>query len=396
MKKLLIAFLILLFAVWLGFLIHRDPGYVLITYGSWSIEMSLWVGILLTVIAFALVSMIFRLLHHTSRLGSKYQRWDKKRKQKKSAELTTLAICQLLQGDWGQAENSFKKALHGSVTPLSNYLFAARSAHMSKAYDRRDTYLDHGRKKVAVAELALYLKQAHFQINAKQWDKAEETLESIKRIKPNHPRYLKLQKKLLLKTQNWQQLADLLPNLRKYKALSETSLDVLEEKVAVALLSESSDADTLKVTWDALSKPTKLNSQVVATFALQSLHKQCSALATSAIETALKKHWDNKLIRYYGLIRAENESKQLSTAESWLKKHPEDPELLLCLGRLCSREKLWGKAKLHLDKLIALDPSSPAFLELAKVSDGLGEQEAMQNNYRKAAEYAQACPAMRT
>jgi HemY protein len=396
MKKLLIAFLILLFAVWLGFLIHRDPGYVLITYGSWSIEMSLWVGILLTVIAFALITMIFRLLHHTSRLGSKYQRWDKKRKQKKSAELTTLAICQLLQGDWSQAENNFKKALHGSVTPLVNYLFAARSAHMSQAYDRRDTYLEHGRKKVKAAELSLYLKQAHFQIDAKQWNQAEQTLESIKLMKPNHPRHLKLQKKVLLKMQNWEQLAELLPNLRKYKVLSETSLDALEEKVAVALLSESNDADALKATWDTLPKSTKVNPQVAATFALQSLHKQCSALATSVIETTLKKHWDNKLVKYYGLMRAENESKQIGTAESWLKKHPEDPELLLCLGRLCNREKLWGKAKLHLDKLIASDPSSRAFLALAKVNDGLGEQEAMQDNYRKAAEYAQACPAMRT
>jgi HemY protein len=53
---------------------------------------------------------------------------------------------------------------------------------------------------------------------------------------------------------------------------------------------------------------------------------------------------------------------------------------------LCVRQKLWGKARTYCEAALALQPGRAAHLTLAHLLDSLGEAEAAQTHFRRAAE----------
>ena len=72
------------------------------------------------------------------------------------------------------------------------------------------------------------------------------------------------------------------------------------------------------------------------------------------------------------LVKATN---QLQTAEAWLKDHPNDPSLLLTLGRLCLQTSLWGKARDYLESSLRVQRNPEACAELARLLAQLGDTE---------------------
>ena len=67
--------------------------------------------------------------------------------------------------------------------------------------------------------------------------------------------------------------------------------------------------------------------------------------------------------------------RQLQAAEGWLKDHPNDPGLLLTLGRLCLQNSLWGKARDYLESSLRLQRNPEACAELARLLAQLGDAE---------------------
>lgn len=348
--------------------------------------MTLWIGIFIAILGFFILYMLLRFFLHTTKLGSKFQDWSKERNKRKSDTQTTQGICQLVAADWKKAEENLKKAIKGSTTPLVNYLFAARAAHNQKAYDRRDNYLRHANKTMECVEDTVDLTKAQFHIDTKEYPQALQLLKSLNERTPNHPLVLKLLHLALLGNEDWKRLVALLPTFRKHKILPEKDLNALEEKVVMALLIEANTPESLKKLWADIPKGLKTNPQVTTAVVQQAIHQQCEPLAISAIENTLKKQWDTHLVKYYGLIQDKSDAKRLAIAESWLKKHPEEPELLLCLGRLSQREKLWGKAKHYLEAAIQIKPSTETHNALAQVYESIDEPDSALQNYRKGAQ----------
>ena len=61
MRKLFaIALVALLVGVGIVALIETDPGYVLVSYGNWTLESSLWVGLLLLVLLVLVIALIVK------------------------------------------------------------------------------------------------------------------------------------------------------------------------------------------------------------------------------------------------------------------------------------------------------------------------------------------------
>jgi HemY protein len=114
--------------------------------------------------------------------------------------------------------------------------------------------------------------------------------------------------------------------------------------------------------------------------------------AAHLVEAALSEsEWSTELATLYGQLDcAEGAGKTLTAriakAEYWLRQRPEDSRLLLALGRMCERQKLWGKARNYLEASLALKPSREGYLTLARLLDGLGETETANRHFRRAAE----------
>ena len=58
-------------------------------------------------------------------------------------------------------------------------------------------------------------------------------------------------------------------------------------------------------------------------------------------------------------------------------------ELLLCLGRLSARDKLWGKARDYFERAYRLEPGGEVCAELGRLLIALGEPKVAAAYYRE-------------
>lgn len=388
MRYLILGFILLLLAVWLGLEMSRGTGYVLIAYRHWSIETSLWVAVIACIIFFLILYFIFRTIGRTTRISKNIRRWKKMRRYRKARQLTNYGLCQLAEGDWQRAEQTLIKAAQITKSPLINYLAAARTAQAQQAYERRDNYLRQAHMTTKGSGIAVGLTQAQLQINSKQWEQALATLKHLNRKDPHHRYTLKLLMTVYKQLHDWAQLQKLLPSLRKYKVLSGNELTLLERKIYRALLAEAyqKDTTTLIETWKAFSRHWHHDIELIRAYTHYLIAHREDARAIALIENILKKQWDPVLVENYGLAHGAMPAKQLNSAESWLKKYPQESQLLLCLGRLSIRDKLWGKAQEYLTDSIQLAPTTAAYKELGTVLEALNEKEAALKVYKKGIE----------
>jgi HemY protein len=71
--------------------------------------------------------------------------------------------------------------------------------------------------------------------------------------------------------------------------------------------------------------------------------------------------------------------------EDWEQEFSEKWEFQFNYGKICKRQKLWGKAQQHFEKSIELNPSVEAFINLAEINKLLQNNEAALKFWKKAA-----------
>ncbi|MFZ0219438.1 MAG: heme biosynthesis HemY N-terminal domain-containing protein [Candidatus Aquirickettsiella sp.] len=179
------------------------------------------------------------------------------------------------------------------------------------------------------------------------------------------------------KPQNWHHILEILPQLESKTWISKNQIQHLQQESYEGLLSEEKytyDLSMLENIWSNLSSKLKKDS-LLLNFYIQGLIKHHEdTKAELLIIKQLKRQWFGPLVSTYSLIKSTNSAQQLAIAEKWLKKHPDDPYLLLSLGRLCRQRKLWGKARDYLEKSLIYDSSnSETYLELGELFEGLEE-----------------------
>ena len=104
MRKLFALMLIaLLLGVGIVAVIETDPGYVLVAYGNYTVETSLWIGIavlaVFTLLIYAFVRLLRRLLSGQNSITS----WLGSRRTKASSRLTTRGLISFIEGNWSRA-----------------------------------------------------------------------------------------------------------------------------------------------------------------------------------------------------------------------------------------------------------------------------------------------------
>lgn len=387
MRKLLIAFILILLAIWLGFLIHKDSGYVMVAYSGYTIETSLWFTVVCLAVLFCLIYMLLRFTKNTRRLGGKYQRWDKQRKSDKARELTNKGLCDLAEGNWQEAQANLTKAAKHHPNPLINHLAAARAAHSAQNYDARDEHLRRAHKTTKGSEVAISLTQATLQMEGRQWEQALATLDHLNQIAPNHKHILKLLAKVHMELKDWPQLRALLPSLKRAKIYDELELENIDKQVHMGLLTQaaqSSDLQQLHAFWEDLPKKWRNDGHMLKLYTDYLIEAHDNDHAAELISKHLKKNWDVELVNNFGLAVADDINKQITTAEGWLEKHPGEPELLLCLGRLCIKGKFYPRAQHVLESCIAASPIPAAYIALGQVFEAQDQSEQALAAYKQA------------
>lgn len=385
--KLWLTWFVVLAGAAIGVLVTRGSGYVLIDAFGYTVQMALTLLVLLTVIAFVAVYFLVRLLVHTVHLPSDVRSWKQRRGARLAQGAMTRGLLEMSEGNWHAAERRLVRYADRSETPLLNYLAAARAAQLQGQHERRDAYIRLAHEHMPSADVAVSLTQAELQLADHQLEQALATLRHLRSVAPKHTYVLRLLRRLYEQLGDWEHLRELIPELRRRKVEPAAELHRLEVKTFRALLEQAfpaKDETRLERVWAGVPRAVRNDPQVISDYAGYLQERGDDEAAESLLREALKQGWNEQLVELYGLLQCKEPGKHLSRLEKFLKEHPEDPTLLLTLGRLSMRAQLWGKARGYLEACVNRNGPIDAFRELGRLLEHMGEGDNALQIYRQA------------
>lgn len=384
MKRLyVVMFLVIAAAALLGLAIAEHPGYVLIAYRNFRFESSLWATLALVAVLWLVIWGIKVLIELLTTSGGVVNPWSRRNRSRRVQIAIEQGQMDLAEGRWASAQKHLHRAAEAERQPLLYYLGAARAANEQGLYEESDRLLERALERQPQAELAIALSHAQLQTDRNDTEGALATLQAMRERHPHSIQVLRQLQRLHQQRGDWSALIRLLPELRKNKILPAAELADLERRAWGENLSLAAHRDeegsvglqSLTRAWQQLTSAQRQEPQLVLAYAEQLRQLGAQAEAEEVLRIALKRQYDSHLVRLYGLLRGADPDRQLKLAEGWLKEHPQDPSLLLTLGRLCLQNSLWGKARDYLESSLRVQRNPEACAELARLLARLGDTE---------------------
>ncbi|WP_277594202.1 heme biosynthesis protein HemY [Pseudomonas chlororaphis] len=384
MKRLyVILFLVIAASGLLGLAIAEHSGYILIAYDSFRYESSLWATLALAAVIWLVIWGIKALIELVMASSGVVNPWSRRNRSRRVQIAIEQGQMDLAEGRWASAQKHLHRAAEAERQPLLYYLGAARAANELGNYEQCDSLLERALERQPQAELAVALSHAQLQTDRGDTEGALSTLQAMHERHPHSVQVLRQLQRLHQQRGDWSAVIRLLPELRKDKVLPANELAELErrawgENLTLAAHREEDGAvglQSLNRAWQQLTAAQRQEPQLVLAYAEQLRQLGAEAEAEEVLRVALKRKYDSHLARLYGLLRGSDPARQLQFAEQWLKDHPNDPSLLLTLGRLCLQTSLWGKARDYLESSLRLQRNPEACAELARLLAQLGDTE---------------------
>ncbi|WP_303290269.1 heme biosynthesis HemY N-terminal domain-containing protein [Marinobacter sp. SS5-14b] len=387
-RLLLIILIALLVGTGLSLGLTYDLGYIRISLGNYLIETNFWVGLALIVVLVALSVFTLNTLRRFREGTGLVANWVARGNERRARRRTTQGLLSLAEGNWPRARKLLSSSAGHADTPLINYLAAAQAAFEAGDHEGVDDLLRKAYESTPGSSLAVGLTQAQLQLGGNRLEQALATLLRLRKESPHHPFVLKLLKNTYLRLEDWRELSRLIPELRKRSVLSEKELDDLERQVWHNLLERAAEdcereqknrpeasLEPLTRLWDELPRFVRRDEYTIRDYARLLARLGDEAQAETLLRKVLRNHWSDELINLYGRLKGDQPDEQLLVAEQWLKERPNNPELLLALGRLSLRNELWGKAKGYFKTSLQLKRSREALAELSRLNAHMGEEE---------------------
>jgi uncharacterized protein HemY len=171
-------------------------------------------------------------------------------------------------------------------------------------------------------------------------------------------------------------IVDGLKNLGLRRAIkAQQALSAYLQELRLLSQSNTQGIEQLQATWTSENRAFRYHPEALLLYVDALRKKGFAPMAENVLGQALDKQWYDSWVRLYGLIPSPDASAQLKKAEKWLSsnKHSTSATLLLTLGRLSLRNRLWGKAKLYLEQSLAISPSAEGYAELGRLHEYLGD-----------------------
>lgn len=391
-RRLLGVVLFVLLAAGLLFLLAQGDGYVLIAFGTKTIEMTLWMAVMLALAAYGVIWLLRLLvrsgLHISRRFREIFLFGSVERAQKRAAS----GMVDYLTGDWVEARKKLVRTFERIEFPLPNYLAAARASFEMGDESEAERLLEQARQ-FPGSELPIAFTRARLQLQAGRYEAALAIIKPIELEQPRLPAVLDLLHQIYLGQNNWRALQELFPSLRKAKVLSLPELQALETRLAVEQLRDAGKQAQHKLiaerlpylqqAWKDLSRNQQKTPAVVYAYGQALADNYHDQEAESLVRKTLNSDWYPPLANLYGRLQLKEVRAQWRMAEGWLKHHSDDPQLLLALGRLLVRLEQWDSARDYLQRSFKLDPQVETAMELAALGEKLGDHKSSADYYRQ-------------
>jgi HemY protein len=374
MKGAVVVALALIGGGLLAHLLLADPGYVAVRTGHLLVETTLPVFLLSLVGGYVAVRVIVGAVTARRRLA--HLRAERRRRRARAD--TERGLFDLAAGHWKSAEELLSRAAPDADSPASNYLAAARAADLLNETERRDQWLVRVQETAPDERAAALITLAEMQMRRGQDEVALRTLEQLDASGDLNSRGLELMARLYQKLGRGAQLLALGPRLRSAKELPEAQVNDLLAQVhleEIRAAGERGDQARLEKAWADLPRGIRKLPQSIVAYARAAMACRDHATAERVLRELIGETGDAAAIRLYGELVPAEPLEVLERAETWLRKRPEDPDLLATCARLCLRAELFGKARTYLEASLARRPGGENSLILADLLEQMGERE---------------------
>lgn len=383
MRWLISLLIVGVLAVGLAMAGRYDPGYVVLVYPPWRMEIS-FISFVLAVAGLVISGVVMlRIAALTLGLPARVREQRERRAAKKRDENFAGGLKAYVEYRYQDAAQSLGQWQGDDARVGLARVLAARAAQEMRAAAQRERFIQdataHG------AELAAQLFEAETCLDAKDATAALVAINRAKDIAPKHTALLRLELKARQMTGQWDEAERVLDALARSNAL-EAGVATQNRRITYAenLKRRAEDDRGLLEYWKKIPSDFKADSWVARAAVRAFMQRGGHDTALDVLESALNREWNEDLVALYGELRGSNPTRQIEQAEKWLRAQPRDAQLLLTLAQLCSVQQLWGKAQSYLEASLAISASAEGHIRMAELKTQSGQPGEACQHYQKA------------
>jgi len=222
--------------------ISQDPGYLLVTWGDWQVETSVWLALSALMLSLVLLWFILRVLRTTLRVPRALRRWLGLRSARGAQRRADKGFAAFFEGHWDVAEKALKKGGSPDEQTLLHPLYAALAALRRGESARALALLEQAETEGSATVSLITLVRAECHLRAGATNEAERSLEQLSASERKTPRAKTLRAEAAYLQRDWQPLTELLTEVRRAGIAPDEQMQVWEREGWMGLLSESDDA----------------------------------------------------------------------------------------------------------------------------------------------------------
>lgn len=368
-----------------------NDGYVLLVFPPWRAEVSLNLFVLALVALFAVFYAVLRVLSVTFGMPRRVRDYRARQQRDKAGMVFQDAVRLLFEGRFGQAMKKAGEAHAAGTARGLSALVAARAAQRMREPEKQQFWLEHARTDDPQTEAATLMLDAEMANEERRFDDALAALGRLQGKQGRHIAALRLELRARQGSGDWEGVLKLVRQLAKRDALQPEVVREIRTQAHLANIARNS-SDQGRLTAYLRGIPGEERGRRVVLAAARALialdaGSEAQKLIETALDAAGDDAWQPDLVALYGRLTSGEQTVRIAKAEAWLTKHPDDARLLKALGRMCQRQRLWGKAQSYLEASLSVAATQAAHLELAHLFDQLGRAEEANKHYRASAQF---------
>jgi len=379
---------------WLYLVLGDDPGYVLLSFGTWSVETTL-VALVLFILLLAVVAWgIWKLISLLNPLGLfRGDAWfGAGRRRKAAAAESEEGLRLMLLGHWQDAYKLLVEHAARTDTPAFNFLAASLCAWQRGDDASRNYCLEQAARHSHKPNPGIKAVKALLEFRSGKTEQSLAILLALDKEVPGSPYVLSMLKTIYLGVNDWDKLDAILPQLERHKVVNNGELHQIREKIAgyrlASVTAGNGGAPALQRQWEELDKKLRRSEEITLIYLDKLLEFSRHEEALSQASSFLKHQWSDSVVLKTGYIETPEPGSLLMLLEKWVRSRPSNARLMLSLGRASLRNRLWGKAREYFESALRFSKSTPlsaeANAELARLLDHMGEHAQAAAHYSKA------------
>lgn len=369
---------------------RMNDGYILLVVPPYRAEVTLNLFLLVLALLFIGLYALLRTLSYTFGLPEQARRYRARRSRERAAQVFQDAVRLLFEGRFGQALKRAGEAHAAGTAPGLSALIAARAAQRMREAAKQQDWMEKAKASDPRTEAATLMLEAEMMIEVRRFDDALAALARLQEKQGRHIAALRLELRARQGVGDWDGVLKLLRQLAKRDALPA---EVVRETRTQAHLGNIARlaGQTPQLIEYLRALPADERGQRVVLAAARALvaagvSGEAQKLIEAVFDATAHDEWQRELLAIYGRLEGGDQLARIARAEAWLRQHPGDALLLKALGRMCFRQRLWGKAQSYLEASLAIAPTQQAHLELARLFDQLERPEEANRHYRASAQ----------